>query len=236
MRLKDQLVSPSLFFRSSSFIPHQFWQAASCCACDFTLRCAGTLLECCLSSPLFYFFGSSQNPSWSHCWLSLDLFPNPISLLSANRAKCLQTWTCLAHNPCNGDILMPLSWIRLIWDKNGAEDIDRLTSSSHTGLCPVTKWRRSIIIPLNWDLEKARVRKYDCQPSAWLWLFHFFFKIKSLCVKSVFVPTALPWVSRCSSAFLSTDAAKSAARTNSAPQWQVSATTTKQPSVCTIWD
>lgn len=43
---------------------------------------------------------------------------------------------------------------------------------------------------------------------------------------SFFFQTSLPWVLRCSSAFLSTDAVKSAARANSALQRQVSATTT----------
>lgn len=46
-----------------------------------------------------------------------------------------------------------------------------------------------------------------------------------------FIQTALPWVLRCSSAFLSTDAAKTAARVNSAPQRQVSASTTTWPSM-----
>lgn len=46
----------------------------------------------------FVLIGSSRNLSGSLFWLSLDLFPNPISLpLTVNRAQCLQTYAACRH-------------------------------------------------------------------------------------------------------------------------------------------
>lgn len=223
MPLNDQQVSPS--FPSTSFlISHNRLYLAV----HATLRSAGSLLEFCLSI-WFYLIGSSRNLSGSLFWLSLDLFPNPISLpLAVNRAQCLQTYAACRHELVS-KIIHPPATLRCssfgldcARDNNAVELTDRLASSSHTGLWQVTKWRHSIIIPLNWDLVSVLP---DCDP------FHLFARIKVLQVIFAFcIPTVLPWASRCSSAFLSTDDAKSAARANNAPQWQVSATITKQPS------
>lgn len=91
----------------------------------------------------------------------------------------------------------------------------------------VYNWRHNIIILLRtWRRDKSSACKYGSQCSAYCDFSNVLSKIKLWVIFFFFLKTDLPWVLRCSSAFLSTDAAKTVARVNSAPQRQVSATTT----------